>query len=233
MAEVAALILAAGRATRFGAGAGTKATALFRDKPLVRWVAEAALASHAATTLVVTGHAAAAVEAAVAPLPVLLFANPHYATGMASSLQAGLAALSPSTEGAIVLLADMPLVTAASINDLIACFEGDGTCADAVVPLLNGAWGHPVLLGRSLFAAVADLRGDAGARRLLTEPGRHVLHTIVADEALGLDVDTPAALDLLERQAAERSRAGSGSSRCQVSSESIESISSAGSGSEK
>ncbi len=231
MADVAALILAAGRATRFGAGAGTKAAVLYRDKPLVRWVADAALGSRAVATVVVVGHAAAAVEAALAPLALRIVPNPLYATGMASSLQAGLAALPPAVRGVVVLLADMPLVTSATVDDLIACFEGDGARADAVVPLIKGEWGNPVLLGCSLFPAVWDLRGDAGARRLFAEPGRRILHTAVVDEAAGIDVDTPAALDLL--QAAERSMAGSGSSRRHVSSEIIESISSAGSGSEK
>lgn len=192
MTEVAAVILAAGRATRFGAGDGTKAAALWRDRPLVRWVAEAALASRAADTIVVTGHAAEAVGAALEALPVRLVRNPHFASGMASSLQAGLAALPGSTQGAIILLADMPLITAALIDGLLARYEEAGAGADAVMPVLDGAPGHPVLLGRALFPAVAGLRGDEGARRLLAT-GR-VLRYAVDDHAVALDIDTPDAL---------------------------------------
>ncbi len=200
MGEVAALILAAGRATRFGAGAGTKATALWRGKPLVRWVVEAAVASRVSRAIVVTGHAAKAVEAALAGLPIRVVANPAYASGMAGSLQAGVGAMPSSALGAVVLLADMPLVTPALIDALIARFEEDGRAADAVVPVFKGVLGNPVLLGRMLFPAVAALEGDAGARGLLAEPGRRVIRLPVADEAIGLDIDTRASLEALQKR---------------------------------
>ena len=198
MADVAAVILAAGRATRFGAGGGTKAAALWRGKPLVRWVAEAALASRVSETIVVTGHAAAAVEAALGSLDVRMVANPHFATGLASSLQAGVEA-SNAARAVVVLLADMPKIGARLIDELIGCYEKDGMRADAVVPTFEGEAGNPVLLGRTMFAAVAELRGDAGARRLLADPGLRVLSHSVADPAIGVDVDTPGALQALER----------------------------------
>ncbi len=194
MAEIAAMVLAAGLGTRFGASEATKVAASWRGKPLVRWVAEAALASRAAPVLVVTGHAACVVGTALDSLAVTLVHNPLYASGMASSLHAGLRALPPSTRGVIVLLADMPMVSAAIVDALIERFERDGGDADAVVPLYAGANGNPVLLGRSLLPALATLSGDAGARRLLAEPKCRVLSCPIADAAVVVDVDTPEAL---------------------------------------
>jgi molybdenum cofactor cytidylyltransferase len=201
MSEVAAIILAAGRATRVGAGPDTtKALALWEGKALVSWVAEAALASRASIVVVVTGHAGAAVDRALASLPIHRVDNAAYADGMAGSLKAGLEALPQSVSGAVVLLADMPKVTPAIIDCLISSYESGGPSVDAVVPVRNGRIGNPVLLGRPIFAAVGSLSGDQGARRLFEDPQRIVLSCPIDDEAIEIDVDTPAALAALDRK---------------------------------
>ncbi len=117
MSRVAAMILAAGRGTRFGAEA--KLLALLGGKPLVRRVAEAALASMARPVIVVTGHRAPEVEAALADLPLELAHNPDFAEGLSTSLKRGFRALPPDVEAVIVLLGDMPLVNAPLIDRLI------------------------------------------------------------------------------------------------------------------
>jgi molybdenum cofactor cytidylyltransferase len=198
MSEVAAIILAAGRATRFGAGPDTsKVLALLDGKPLVRWVAEAAVASQACGVIAVSGHVGAAVRHSLAGLAVEHVQNAAYADGMAGSLQAGIAALPPAISGAVVLLADMPRITTAIIDRLIAAYEADGARADAVVPLHGGRQGNPVLLGRSIFAAVQTLSGDQGARRLFGDPQWTVLPCPIDDAAIEIDVDTPDALAAL------------------------------------
>ena len=65
------------------------------------------------------------------------------------------------------------------------------------MPVHNGAAGNPVLLGRALFGAVADLDGDEGARRLLAGPARRIVRCPVADPVITMDVDTPAGLRAL------------------------------------
>jgi molybdenum cofactor cytidylyltransferase len=198
MPGISALILAAGRATRFGAGADdSKLLAALEGKPLVRHVAGAALASQAAEVIAVTGHAAEGVRQALAGLDLRLVHNADFATGMASSLKAGLAALDPRASGVVVLLGDMPRITSAIIDRLITHFETGGATADAAVPVREGRQGNPVLLGRALFAALDTLNGDQGARRILSEPGRRVLLCSVEDAAIEVDVDTRDALENL------------------------------------
>ena len=71
MADIAALVLAAGQASRYraaGGGEATKLIAEWRGEKLVRWAVRAALASRARPVLVVTGHACAEVEAALGGL---------------------------------------------------------------------------------------------------------------------------------------------------------------------
>jgi molybdenum cofactor cytidylyltransferase len=200
MSDVAAIILAAGRATRFGAGPDSnKALALLNGKPLVAWVAEAALASRACAVVVVTGHAGDAVRRVLAPLPLHQVYNPAYGDGMAGSLQAGMDALPPGASGAVVLLADMPKITPDIIDRLIAHYEAAGSTAHAVVPVREGRQGNPVLLGRSIFAAVRALSGDQGARRLFGDARFQILPCMIDDDAIEVDVDTPAALAALDR----------------------------------
>jgi len=193
MAEFAALLLAAGRASRYRAAGGaepTKLVAPYRGEPLVRWAVKAALASKARPVVVVTGHARAEVDAALAGLDVRFLHNPDYADGLSTSLRAGVAAL-PEAEGAVVLLGDMPEASAAVVNALIASFEASPG-ALAAVALYGGRRGNPVLLGRALFAEVARLSGDEGARGLLAGLAPERIAAVEVTEAgVTKDVDTP------------------------------------------
>ena len=199
MSRVAAIILAAGTASRYraaDAAVPTKLVAPLDGKPLVRHVAEAAFASRARPILVVTGHAERHVAAALDGMAVERVSNPHFATGLASSLRAGLAALPGDVIGALILLGDMPGVTGALIDRLIACFEAEPEL-DAVVPVYAGRRGNPALLARSIFADAAMLQGDEGARRLLDRT--RVRDLDLGDEAVALDIDDPATLASVAR----------------------------------
>jgi molybdenum cofactor cytidylyltransferase len=199
MREVAAILLAAGRATRFGAGPDeTKLAAELNGKPLVRHVAEAALCSKARPVGVVTGHAAEKVLGGLRGLDLFAVHNAAYAEGLSGSLKAGVAALPETVRGAVILLADMPFVTAAVIDQLIACFGAAPIEPDAIVPLRNGQRGNPVLIGRNLFAEIAKLQGDGGAKALLNESSG-VLECPIDDAAIEIDIDTRETLEGLKR----------------------------------
>ena len=192
--RVAAIILAAGTSSRFRAGGGREASKLVAPhagKPLVRHVAEAALASQARPVILVTGHARGEVEAALAGLALTRVHNAAYAEGLAGSLKAGIAAVPPGAAGAVILLGDMPGVTAAIIDALIEAFAASPH-ALAVVPAHDGRRGNPALLGRAAFPAFAGLSGDQGARKLIDAAGDAVIEVLVANEAIFRDIDTRA-----------------------------------------
>ena len=194
-ARVAAILLAAGRGTRFGEA--PKLLAELDGVTLVRHAAEAALASSAHPVLVVVGHRAAEVTGALADLPVTIVSNPAYADGLSTSLRTGFAQLPSEVEAAIVLLGDMPRVTAGLVEAL-ASFWRDAGKPDALVPTFGGRRGNPVLLSTRLAGAIAALTGDAGAGPLLRGLP-DVREMPVEDPAVTLDVDTPAALAGLAR----------------------------------
>jgi len=192
MAEIAAIILAAGKSSRFRGddpNAKTKAVALLDGAPMVRHVAQAAIDAGLKPLVLVTGFNAAEVSAAAQGLAGLqIVHNPDFETGLASSLRAGIAALPAGVAGAIVLLADMPRVSSETISLLVETSNANPDAA-AVVPVHAGQWGNPILLGAKLFADVALLQGDSGARKLLANRADVALMEC-GDDAVGIDVDT-------------------------------------------
>ncbi len=187
---VAALILAAGESRRMGGL--NKLLATIDGKPLVRIAAEAALASRAAPVIVVTGHDAASVEAALDGLAVTFTRNPDYAEGLSTSLRAGLRALPGGRDGVVVMLADMPGIGPAIVDRLIAAFRPESG-AEIVVPVWQGRRGNPVLWGARFFDRLAAVAGDAGGRRLIGE-NRELVVEIAGSAAVTRDVDTIEAL---------------------------------------
>jgi molybdenum cofactor cytidylyltransferase len=196
--KVAALVLAAGRSSRFRKAGGaeeTKLVAMLGGKPIVLRVVEAALASRARPVIVVVGHARGAVEAALGGLPVTIVFNPDYATGLASSLRTGLTAAPADAGGALVLLGDMPNVEARLVDALIGALEARPN-AQAIAPAEGGRRGNPVLLGRKLFERARRLEGDEGARRLLASLKESDVVEIDPPPGsdVSFDVDTPSDL---------------------------------------
>ena len=174
-------------------------------EPMVRRVAAAALASKAAPVVVVTGHEAERVQAALAGLDVTYAHNPDYAEGMSSSLQCGVDALDPARapeiDGAVVCLGDMPRTSADLIDRLIAGFNPlEGRAIG--VPTYRGKRGNPVLWAARFFAEIRNLSGDVGARHLIGDHADAVYEVESPDHSVTIDVDTPEALDALSRAAA-------------------------------
>ncbi len=195
--RIAALILAAGRSTRMGST--NKLTANLAGKPMIRHVAKAALASKAQTTTVVTGNNAAAIEAALAGLDVTFTHNPDFADGLSTSLITGIATLTPDIDGVIVLLGDMPLVTADLIDRLIAAFdptEGRAIC----VPVHDGKRGNPILWAARFFSDLKAVKGDTGAKHLIGENAEWITEVDAGGRAIFRDIDTPEALAALRQE---------------------------------
>ena len=194
--QVAAVILAAGRSSRFiekNGGGPSKLLASIGGEPMIARVVKAALASKARPVVVVVGHQQAEVRAALQGLDVALVENPHYAEGLSTSLRAGLDALPAQIDGAIVALGDMPSVPAFALDQLIAAFnplEG----RSIVVPTAAGKRGNPVLWGRAYFAEMTKVQGDVGARHLIGSYPEAVAEVAMKDDGVLLDIDEPAAL---------------------------------------
>ncbi|WP_029057733.1 NTP transferase domain-containing protein [Stappia stellulata] len=188
--RVAGVLLAAGQARR--AGGINKLLAEIGDEPIVRIAARQALESTLSSVTVVTGHMSAQIEAALDGLPVTFVHNPDFAEGMAGSLRAGITALPADADAALILLADMPEVTADSLDRLIAAYSPQAGIS-VVAASAAGARGNPVLWDKIHFEALARLEGDTGARHLIDEH-QEELKLVDIGPGARLDLDTPEAL---------------------------------------
>lgn len=191
MSRIAVAVLAAGGGTRFGGP--TKPLQPFGGRPLVTHAVDAALDSGLRPVLVVVGHDADAVVAALPPR-VEPVRNAAHGSGIASSLQCALRALASRPVDALVVgLADQPLVGPDAYRRLAAAYD-DG--ARLAVATYGGGRANPVLVGREHWDEALGLSGDEGARALM----RH--HPVVEVPCDGTgdpaDVDTPADLAALE-----------------------------------
>lgn len=194
--RIAGILLAAGTSSRMGTN---KLTLPVNGLPLVRHVAQAALAAHLDPLIVVTGHEGAAVRQALAGMAATFVQNDEYAGGLSTSLRAGLRAVPADRDGALVLLGDMPAVTASLITKVVAAFDPRAGRAICVAKAANGVRGHPVLWGREFFAEIQTLTGDKGARVLLDRHAGEIAEVDAGDDAPLIDIDTPEALQAYSR----------------------------------
>ncbi len=189
---IAAIVLAAGASTRFGA---QKLLAPLGGATVVRSAVSRAVEAGVEDVIVVGGADAAAVTAALDGLPVRVIVNANAAAGMSTSLAAGVAACAPGTTAALVALGDQPLVPAEAYAAVLRAYRAGG--ASIVAPRYTaGVRGHPVLFDATVFTELGALRGDRGAREVIERDARRVRIVDVPLPA-PIDVDDPAALAAL------------------------------------
>ncbi|MDQ2705184.1 MAG: molybdopterin-binding/glycosyltransferase family 2 protein [Pseudomonadota bacterium] len=189
--KVHAVVLAAGRSSRMGGS--NKLMAHFSGQPLIRQTVERALASKASGAVAVTGHQATCIREALEGLDIVVAQNPDFASGLSSSIRAGIAAIPADATGALILLGDMPAVSSTDLDRLIEAFRKAGGLS-IVRATHNGKRGNPVILPRALFGAVAQLEGATGARHLI-EAGLMPVVDVEIGKAASIDVDTRDALE--------------------------------------
>lgn len=181
---IAGVLLAAGGATRFGS---QKLVALLDVTPIVHLAARA-LAEATDVGIIVVGSESGAVRAALGDIDARVVENPDWAQGLATSLRCGIAAVPSNVEAAIVTLGDQPRLDVSVVRALIARWRDTGSAI--VSARYRGVRGHPVLFDRSVFAEIATLHGDSGAKRLIEESPDRVAY-IDIDSDVPRDVDTP------------------------------------------
>lgn len=197
--RVAALVLAGGSGTRFGS---TKQLADLRGVALVAHAVDAVLDAGIESVVVVVGHEAPAVTAAVPrDERVRVVENPGHEEGIASSLRAGIQSLGPEVGCALVVLADEPDLPLDAVRDVTAAWR------ESELPIVRARYGdrpgHPVALDRSVWDRALALRGDAGVRDIVRDHPDLVREVAIGGPA-PVDVDRPEDLDRLRRDGTER-----------------------------
>lgn len=182
---ISAVVLAAGAATRFGR---TKQLEPLGGVPLVQHVVDAAAGGGVDEVVVVLGHDAEAIRAALRlPPSGRSVLNPRFAQGQSTSVAAGLGACDPSSEAAVVLMADQPGISPRHVRALVDAFADTGA---EIVRLAFRDGPGPALLARSVWPEVAALTGDTGARALFDAWWERI-RWVRLDEDAPPDIDRP------------------------------------------
>jgi CTP:molybdopterin cytidylyltransferase MocA len=182
---ISGIVLAAGEARRFG---GTKQIVDMGGKPLAQHAIDALAEAGVDELLVVTGHDADRVEAALTlPRNGRSVRNPAYHDGQATSLAAGLHDVAADSEAAVVLMSDQPGIGPDVVRALIERFSAT---RKQIVRARYADGTGPALLSREIYAEAGHLHGDVGARVLIASHPDWVEEVEVTGEA-PRDVDRP------------------------------------------
>ena len=186
MSHAAGVILAAGASTRMGE---PKQLLTLGGRPLLEVVVGAACAANLDDVVVVLGSHAAEIERRVSFGRARVVVNADHAQGMSTSLRAGIAALGPEIDRAVVILGDQPDIDAALINRLLGVQEASGLPAAALS--FDGLLHPPMVLARSMWIGLDAIEGDVGLRALIRSQPESVF-AMPADRPGGhpIDIDT-------------------------------------------
>jgi molybdenum cofactor cytidylyltransferase len=162
--RIGAVLLAAGEGRRMGGVA--KSLIRLQGVPLISRQLVALSGAGVDEVVVVTGHARKAVERQVQSFPVTLVHNEGHAHGQESSVRAGLAALSGSFDAVLVAPADLPLIGAGDLTELIGAFKRR-VAGHVVVPVVNGQRGNPIVLDELAHAQILVSATNLACRHLI------------------------------------------------------------------
>jgi molybdenum cofactor cytidylyltransferase len=196
----AGLVLAAGSSRRMGS---PKQLLPIDGKPLLELVVDQANKSNLNQVVVVLGAAADEIRARVNLGRARVLVNPNHASGMASSLRAGLASLGDDIDRVVVILGDQPDVDASRLDQLLALQETSGLPAAALS--FSGLLHPPVVLERELWGDLMALDGDVGCRAVIrARPELVARLSIAGDLTHPVDVDTPEDYELIRSPGVRR-----------------------------
>lgn len=165
MANVGALILAAGESSRLGR---PKQLIRFRGKSLVRRIVDAADEAGCSPIAVVLGSEGKKVARELEQTSAAIVENEDWQNGIGASIRAGMQSLidhAPSLDAVVLLVCDQPLVETEVIKQIITRYGETETMI--VASSYSGTLGVPALFGRSHFDELLTLPDDSGAKSII------------------------------------------------------------------
>lgn len=191
---VAAVILAAGISSR---ARRNKLMVKVDGRPLFLKAVEAAVKSKASPVFVITGYDAENMEEYLENLDINVLRNHDYTSGVKTSIRLGLKSVPSSCDGALLIPADMPNLSADYLNRMIKKFA-KGKERQLVVTACGGQKYNPVLWSKDLYANADLVPEDSHLRQVFLEHSDY-LRQVEADPDLCLDVNFPNDLEKLTK----------------------------------
>jgi len=186
---VTAILLAAGSSRRMGAS--NKLLLPWKGKPLLAITAEHILGAGVGELIVVIGHQAPEVTAAISHLSARIIHNPDHEKGMTSSIRTGVAAA--TGQGYLICLADMSLITPEEYILLLKAFEHEYSrnihCI--LLPEYQGQKGNPVLFSAAWRESILQHPEEDGCRTLVRKNPQHHCRIAMPTDHILRDIDYP------------------------------------------
>ena len=189
-----AIVLAAGSSRRMGKN---KLLLPYRGRPLLTYVVGNILSAKVGPVIVVTGHDAGQIGAALKGLHVQLVHNPGYDTGMTSSIQAGVSAA--GDDGYMICLSDMALISPGEYRLLKNAFDKEYKRDKACIiqPVYDNQTGNPVIFSAAWRQAILEHSGPEGCKNILRSHTDHCYQVEMPTSSILQDVDWPEDYDRL------------------------------------
>ena len=178
--------MAAGSSSRLGR---PKQLLPYNGKSLLEHCVDTAIESEASPVIVVLGANAEVLEKEVEDKKVHIAGNQEWKEGMASSVRCGINTLmhiAPGADAAIIMVCDQPFVHSSLLNELIVTQEKTGK--PIVTCQYETTFGPPALFTKEIFPELLQLKGDAGARKII-EQRRKEIATVSFTKGI-VDIDT-------------------------------------------
>jgi len=195
-----AAVLAAGESRRMGSP-----KALLPDRqgvPFITRIIQTLRSAHLTDVLVITGSQHEGIAAAVAQAhldsAVRFARNPDPTRGQLSSIWTALDSSPDDTDGLLMTLVDVPMITTATVRAVIDAWNT--TRAPVVRPIVDGRRGHPVIFDRRIFDELRAAPLDTGARLVVRAHWGESVDVPVADRGSIVDIDTPAEYERLRNE---------------------------------
>ena len=183
--RIAGVVLAAGTSSRMGVN---KMLLKIDGETLLRRTVRRAIAATLDPVIVVLGHEADQERGELSDLACEVVLNRDYAQGIDVSLQAGLAAVPAQSVAAVVILADMPFVTASMISTLVERYRESS--APLVISDYSGVYAPPMLYDRSLFSELKAMKAEGCGKQVVKRHQSEAL-SVTWPAATLMDVDAP------------------------------------------
>jgi molybdenum cofactor cytidylyltransferase len=196
MRNIGGILLAAGQSTRMGRKNKLLMPVDHTSEPMIRIAAKTMLDSQLDQSMIILGHEAGYLTDAISDLPIAQHVNPNYAKGMSQSICHGLDLIGDHVTDVMILLADMPNITAQIINALyqhhISAANPDHSITLPVVKskTRQPCPANPVIWGKSFLPLLRQITGDKGGRDIIRLHPHAVNPLAMNDDRCFLDADT-------------------------------------------
>ena len=180
--SLSVVILAAGGSSRFGR---LKQLFKFKRKSLLKHIVEKALKLQCKEILVVHGSKAAQCQREIFSCDTINIINERWKTGISSSLILAIDSISVDSQAILILLCDQPLISYFQLKRLVKLWKQYPK--KIIASKYGNTVGVPVILPREYFKEVKKLKGDMGAKKIISDFSKNRILMRIPEAAFDID----------------------------------------------